>query len=519
LPSDDADALGNTTAEDNGTILWEQRQAVEMGTVVYRYLVLFALSSTIVVHAQTATPVSRLQFQSSDKKLVQAFQWAKSQALAYAHDGSDPVGPWYEAALPGRDAFCMRDVSHQTTGAAALGLYPQNHNMLERFAAAVSPARDWAGYWEIDKFGHPSVADYVSDNDFWYNLPANFDLLDSIVRMWRWTGDNTYLNDPSFQRFFKSTATAYVDAWDLQPDRILKRPRLMNQRLSHGKFVQARGIPSYTEGETNFNLGTDLLAAEYRAFESLRLVAISRHEARQAQQYENTANKILLLIERKAWSEKDRHFMGFFSQDGSTHGSGDAMVLYFGATKDSRHIRAALSHIESEEYLKGIGIEEESYLAQTFYRYGENEAAYARIMDLTRPNKDRRDYPEVSFSVIGAIVTGTMGITVVNDSNPGRPLLQSIARLPNNSDSATLTHLRIRENLIDLQHIGDRTSTLTNRSGPTLRWKAAFPGRIPFLMVNGHPVRAKGSFNAALAPISWIITDVSPGATVVVSRP
>ncbi len=158
---------------------------------MHRYLLLFGLSSATAVHAQAVTPISSKKRKSSDKKLVQAFQWAKSQALAYAHDGSDPVGPWYEAALPGRDSFCMRDVSHQTTGAAALGLYPENRNMLERFAAAVSPGRDWAGYWEIDKFGHPSAADYLSDEDFWYNLPANFDLLDSIVRMWRWNGVTT----------------------------------------------------------------------------------------------------------------------------------------------------------------------------------------------------------------------------------------------------------------------------------------------------------------------------------------
>jgi hypothetical protein len=492
---------------------------MEMGTVVYRCLLLFGLSSSIAVHAQAVTPLSSLQFESSDKKLVQAFQWAKSQALTYAHEGSDPVGPWYEAALPGRNSFCMRDVSHQTTGAAALGLYPANLNMLERFAVAVSPGRDWAGYWEIDKLGNPSAADYLSDNDFWYNLPANFDLLDSIVRMWRWTGDNTYLNGPSFQRFFESTATAYVNAWDLQPDTILKRPRLMNQHLSKGKFVQSRGIPSYTEGENNFNLGTDLLSAEYRAFESLRFVAISRHEVSLAQQYANTANKILHLIENMAWSEKDHHFVGFFSQDGSTHGSGDAMVLYFGATKDSDRIRAALSHIESAEYLKNIGIEEESYLAQTFYRFGEIEAAYESIMDLTRPDKSRREYPEVSFSVIGAIVMGMMGIEVVDDGNSERPLLHSISRLLKNSDSANLTGVRIRENLVDLEHGGDRRSTLTNRSGPTLHWQAAFSGKVPFLIVNGHPVRAKISSNAALAPVSWIITDVVSGATVVVSRP
>ncbi len=188
-------------------------------------------------------------------------------------------------------------------------------------------------------------------------------------------GDNTYLNDPSFQRFFETTATAYVNAWDLQPDLILKRPRLMNQRLSKGKFVQARGIPSYTEGEDNFNLGTDRLVAEYRAFESLRFVAISRNEVSSAQQYANTANEILHLIERRAWSEKGRHFVGFFSQDGRR--TAGATQWFF--TSELRRIQVdipvALSFIESAEYLKNIGIEEESYLAQTFYRYGSNDAA------------------------------------------------------------------------------------------------------------------------------------------------
>lgn len=211
--------------------------------------------------------------------------------------------------------------------------------------------------------------------------------------------------------------------------------------------------------------------------------------------------------------------MGFFSQDGSTHGTGDAMVLYFGATKDPGHIRAALSYIESAEYLKNIGIEEESYLPQTFYRYGENGAAYERMMDLTRPDKDRREYPEVSFSVIGAMVTGTMGIEVVNDGNSQRPLLHSISRLPKSSDSATLTGVRIRENLINLEHVGYQKSTLTNRSGPTLHWQAAFLGKHPYLTVNGHLIRTKIASNAVRVPVSWVITDVAPGATVVVSRP
>ena len=148
----------------------------------------------------------------------------------------------------------MRDVSHQTEGAAALGLYAANRNMLGLFAQSAAKERDWAAYWEIDGNGHPSPADYLSDNDFWFNLPANFDVLDATVRMWRWTGDDTYRNDPTFQRFFRITMGDYIKAWQLTPDTILKRPRIANQRQAEGRFVHSRGIPSYTEGSKRLHL-------------------------------------------------------------------------------------------------------------------------------------------------------------------------------------------------------------------------------------------------------------------------
>lgn len=50
---------------------------------------------------------------SDDTALVKIFDWAVSNSNWYVGEDSDPVGPWYEAALPNRQAFCMRDVSHQ----------------------------------------------------------------------------------------------------------------------------------------------------------------------------------------------------------------------------------------------------------------------------------------------------------------------------------------------------------------------------------------------------------------------
>ena len=76
--------------------------------------------------------VSRLEFASSDQRLVQGFDWTKRQASDYVFT-DDPVGSWYEAALPGRQAFCMRDTAHQSMGAQALGLSAWTFNMLQRF--------------------------------------------------------------------------------------------------------------------------------------------------------------------------------------------------------------------------------------------------------------------------------------------------------------------------------------------------------------------------------------------------
>ena len=108
----------------------------------------------------------------------------------------------------------MRDVSHQAQGALALGLQPHTKNMFRKFAESISPARDWAGYWEINRWGEPAPVDYRDDEDFWYNLPANFDLIQAIYSVYEWTGDPVYLEDPTFLSFYRHSLTDYVEAWE-----------------------------------------------------------------------------------------------------------------------------------------------------------------------------------------------------------------------------------------------------------------------------------------------------------------
>jgi hypothetical protein len=466
--------------------------------------------------AQRPSATSDLEFHSSSAELNLSFAWAKQQALAYVRPGTDGIGPWYEAALPGRNAFCMRDVSHQTEGAAALGLFTTNHNMLDRFAVSVAASRNWAGYWEIDQRGQPSDADFRSDDDFWFNLPANFDVLDAIVRMWRWTGDDSYREDPRLQRFFTKTMTDYMTQWQLLPETILKRPRIANRHLEKGEFVDARGIPSYTEGPKNFIFGADLLAAEYRAIRSYQQIASRRVGKQHAAQLEKSADALQHILETVAWSEQGQHFNGVIQQDLHGFGSADTMVLYFGAATDPAQIRGALNYVANPSYWKTINIEEESYLPIVLFRYGRADAAYQVLLDLSSPSKPRRDYPEVSYGVIAGIVSGAMGIEPARagDAFDVQTLAQPIAK----SEKMLLRALRIKGNQIDIEHTGISATRFVNREGAALRWKATFLGAERNLSVDGKQVRAESGASVNGLYASWTVVTVPACSSVTVSR-
>ncbi|HEY1964677.1 MAG TPA: hypothetical protein VGG59_07095 [Acidobacteriaceae bacterium] len=473
---------------------------------------LVACSGFAAAQQPVASP---LVFTSSNASLQQSFDWAKQQALTYARPAAGVMGPWYEAALAGRNAFCMRDVSHQTEGAAALGLHAANRNMLRLFAQSIAKSRDWAAYWEIDGEGHPSSADYVSDTDFWFNLPANFDVLDAATRMWRWTGDDSYCNDPAFQHFFRVTMTDYMRIWQLTPDTILNRPRIANQRQAQGRFVHSRGIPSYTEGSKDFIFGTDLLASEYRAIRSFQEIASTNADRKLAQQMQPTADAIQDLLERVAWSKTQQHYLGTIRKDLSGSGSGDGLVLYFRASKDPAHLRGALDYVSSPNYWKHVNIEEETYLPLTLFRYGRAGAGYQILRDLSSPQKDRREYPEVSYAVIAALVSGVMGL---EPRHSGEPFdVRTLSLLPA-TDRATLSGVAIGGNHLEITHIGQSQTRLKNNAGPALRWRAAFISRVDHLRVNAKLVVARQATLASGETIIWTDVIVPPAAEVIVSQ-
>jgi hypothetical protein len=465
-----------------------------------------------------------LELDTSDANLGAAFGWARRQALAYAFSG-DPVGDWYEAALPGREAFCMRDVSHQSMGAHALGLAHSTRNMLGKFAENISDAKDWCSYWEINRDNRPAPVDYHDDAEFWYNLPANFDVLDACYRMYVWTGDRAYLTEPSFLNFYKRTAHDYVDRWDLGLDRIMTRQRIMNVRgrldPAH-RFQKNRGIPSYEEGDPNFVVAVDQVAVQYAGY-----LAYARFEQllgneEESREFLKRANEVKLFLNQVWWDNDSGNYYSTLSVDHklASHAL-NLSVLYYGAAEEGPKSDAAVNAILRSIADKApMGIEEQSHLPEILYRQGRWDAAYDQILDLTREGKNRREYPEVSYSVIGAIVTGLMGIELI-PAEPEKALEESLyvdrtvttlSHLTSRTKWVELRHVPVRTNDLRVRHDGLNKTTLVNLGGPSLVWRTCFQGRHSKLLINDKAVDAAPAIPARNGqPLSCTTVTVGSG--------
>ena len=468
----------------------------------------------LAASASPAAPAKRivsspLEFTSSVAALNQAFAWAKAQALAYVFTG-DPVGDWYEAALPKREAFCMRDVSHQAAGANALGLAAINKNLFRKFAANISESKDWCTYWEINRRDKPAPIDYRNDKEFWYNLPANFDVLDAIGRQYLWTGDRAYLDDPVFLNFYERTVKDYVERWALSPDRIIARPAIMNLAVPldpKDPYRASRGLASYNEDESGLNVGADLPAAQYAAYSAYALLLGRRGDAAKAAAFEKNAAEAKSFFHKTWWDASAGRYFVFHSPDGRfRHGIGQEFLLYYGVTAEGEPTQQAVRETLER---KGINIEMRSYYPEIFFRHGEDAAALRTILYLCDPSTKRREYPEVSFAVIGALTRGLMGIEP--DARDG-----SVATLPRLSGEvrwAEIKNVPVLQTVISVKHTGRNRTEFRNAGPADVIWKAGFLGHHDTIIVDGKTQKAERGKDEAGAVLSFIRLKVEPRRT------
>lgn len=465
----------------------------------------------------TFSAQAQVTFNSSNTELNQAFDWAKTKALSFAHDGSDPVGYWYEAALPNREAFCMRDVSHQAIGAQILGLGRHNLNMFKKFAENISVEKDYCSYWEINRYNKPAPVDYQNDKDFWYNLPANFDIIYNAYRLYNWTGDKTYLEDSSFKKFYALSMNEYVNHWQLSYDQITKRNRAMHASKAT-RFGANRGIPTYNEGGRDETiLGIDMSASIVAAYKAYSEILKQSGQSAEANKYLLKAISEQQFLDEFWWDKERQEYRSIQYQDKSfdyfmveNNQAYLHYLLYYNAIDDAAKIKK-LTEDYRANYQKLI-VELKSYLPIVFYENGYSNLASQMIIDLCSPSNGRRDYPENSFTIIEHITRGLMGVEV----NASENRVTTLSRLETDGDWAEMQELPVLSNKISVRHEGHGKTIFTNQAGTPITWHAKIPGEHRFLFVNGKKNRStKGEVRGE--KYSYLNVAVQQGESVVVS--
>lgn len=419
-------------------------------------------------------------FTSSDKQLECTYNWAKKMALSYAHDGKDPVGCWYEAALPQREAFCMRDVSHQSVGAQILGLAKHNKNMFMRFAENIDEGKDWCTYWEINRYNKPAPADYTNDKEFWYNLNANFDMMQACLKMYEWTGDIDYLAEPCLANFYEKSVNEYVQRWALEPENIMDRQPYMNQPNNFNpdnNFHSCRGLPSYVENFRGMTLGVDLLAAIQAGFNAYAEIALLTGNGKKAEEATAKAKQYQDILENRWWSSDSSYYQTFWTAEQKFYrGEGVPFILWFDATENPERIRACVKDILNRDW----NVENMSAFPALFYRLGYNEEAYHFLVNL--PQMNRAEYPEVSYGIIEGIVCGVMGVQPLISKNS----IATCSRLADDSSHAETKNLPVSDGYITVKHRGRTMTEIENHTSKEWTWNIAFMGNYSRIQVNGN---------------------------------
>ncbi len=450
-----------------------------------------------------------IEFTSSDTALQTAFSNASQMALYYRGSAADPVGPWYEAALPTRRAFCIRDVSHQCLAAEALGMGAENKNMFLHFVSNISEKKDWCTYWEMNYLGKPAPEDYRNDTAFWYNLNANFEIVYACWRLYLWTGDTAYIRHPAFGSFHLRSLNEFIDRWTLQPDSLLKRPPYPNAPVPfniNDYFHRCRGLPSYVENVADLKMGVDLVAAMYRAAKTWSVAEAWMGNKRSVALYDQKAEAYRQQLEAVWWDkEEERYHIHVTNQGVFGKGEGETFLLWFDALNDSARIRKTIAHLLNNEW----NVENLSYQPYQMYKYGYWDKAYSYILYLTNPTTKRREYPEVSYGAIEGIVQGLMGIDADARFNRVSTIYRS-----HRADSAVITHLPVLSTSITVKHWPNGSSLLNEGKKP-VNWRVACNGRIPHITVGGRKMKTTQECGIMGNFISYVEVRVPPGKKLV----
>jgi hypothetical protein len=324
--------------------------------------------------------------------------------------GSARYAPTYRAGYGHRSGYYLRDFCHQAVGAHLVGLRAENAGMLASFVASV--ADGWPA-WALNFDGEtPLAIDVKPDGRRVRELPAVFELVETIHALHRWTGEPVSTDAAAY---VARTVTHFVDAHDRE------RPNGIAEAGGPGIFD---GVASYDESPDLllFEAG-DGIAAQYAA---------TRHAAALA------ANEGAAALSARA-DRIHRHYRDGWSRNGGGNGvvSGwtregvPALGWHREATwfpplkglfDGDRRTAAELARIDElcqADETAPRNLEALTYLPDVYLRAGDPDRAFAWMRRIFARRDDPHEvalqgangtYPEVAFTLAAQGIAGLLGI-------------------------------------------------------------------------------------------------------------
>lgn len=451
--------------------------------------------------------IEDLEISSSNKELVDAFNWAKKKARSFVQTGKrGPINiseqnsqsnevayiPSYWAGYPGRSAFYSRDYCHQLIGAHLLGLTTENFVMMKAFATSADANKKWYPLWAINFDGSPFVLDYRGDDDFVREVPAVFELVEKAYNLYQWTGDDRYLKEEVLWNYFTKAVTDFVDLHD----KII--PNGVAEGTGKGIF---KGTATYNEhlDQPLIEAG-DGIASQYKAYEAYSKMAALRGEMEVAKDFDQRAIALKAYF-NEDWGIKGTHtYNRGYLEDGKPITGWGKENSWFMPMKGIVDAGTSRTH----DYLDFIeerldtmddmptNIEALSYIPEVFFLYHRNESGWKWMKHIISHLQQEHvtsgltgtngDYPEVSYVLIKNVVEDLLGII----PNAKENKVVTFSHLPDEIDNLGVANINIGTSSISVKHDGQHTSRLQFQNGEgVLIWQARFPGIHNSIFING----------------------------------
>lgn len=465
---------------------------------------------------------------SSDNATVAAlFGWAKVKANSWVRQtcapgivnmdewhasgtGAAVYTPSYWAGYPFRSYYYARDFAHQFIGAHMLGLDAQNKAMLTAFASTATVARKGYPVWALNFDGSIGRTDYSSDTSFVRELPAPFELAQRVANGYRWTGDSGYASAAGpLYTFVQNTVSSFIDEHDGFLTDGTANGRQVHLAQESGSNIFA-GVASYNEGAPGNPVeAADALSSQYQAYLAMQALARANGDDTTANTY-GTKAVDLQAYYNNPWSvysaadptsvvrSYDLNATKSIAWGGEMSWFPPMKRIFYPGSRRNQYMSwlntSALSATPTN-------LEAVTYLPDAFFAVHDGTTAWAWMQYVYNHINDvhggygnnfvNGDYPEVSFTLVGQVVAGLLGIEP--DAHGNR--LSTLSQLPaSGMNWLQVAHIPIGKGMITVRHDGATRSTLTNESTAgeaQMRWHARFAGVYSTLTVNGVPAKAR----------------------------